>query len=439
MNLNFIRHHFFWLIDYLKGKTIKSQLEEIKRGIEQPHSEKSKQTKEAHLKNLLNHAKQSTPFYKAYRSENELSNFPVIRKTIIQDNFERFQSEKFKDQKNFKVSTSGSTGVPFFLFQNQSKRNRNHADAIYFYDQSNFSVGNRLYELEVWRQHNKKGTLKSWLQNIVQFDISRLTDERIESFLNLLKSDRQVKKTMLGFASAYEMIAQYLEKNNIFLNTLGLTSAIANSEYLNPYTKTTLGKHLNTQILSRYSSEEIGIIAQQTLNSPNDFVINAASYHIELLNLDNDLPAKPNSFGRIVVTDLFNYAMPIIRYDTGDIAKFGHDKNHNLVFKQIEGRQMDVIYDTMGNLLSSFVVYTKFYKYYHLLKQYQFIQLDEKDYEVKLNLQEPNTFPFETELIADIKSDFGPDAKITITFVDEIPALASGKRRKVINRYKQNQ
>jgi phenylacetate-CoA ligase len=127
--------------------------------------------------------------------------------------------------------------------------------------------------------------------------------------------------------------------------------------------------------------------------------------------------------------------MPIIRYDTGDIAKLGLNKDGDFVLEQIEGRKMDVIHDSKGNIVSSFVVYTKFYNYYHLLKQYQFIQQGEKDYEVKLNLQ-GNNFEFEDDLIASIKSDFGNDSNVTITYVDEIPPLSSGKRRKVVNNYK---
>lgn len=437
MILSFARHKFFWLIDGLKGGRINKQVKEITLCVEHPNCDEAKQIKAAYLKRLFAHAAKTTPYYKAFSAAISISDFPVIRKTTIQDNFEDFQSYDFKDKPNYKVSTSGSTGVPFFLFQNEDKRNRNHADVIYFFKKAGFKVGHRLYELEVWRGHNKKSKLKSWLQNVAQFDISRLTDERIETFLDLLKSDKQSDKTLLGFASAFEMIAQYLEKNNLFLKDLSITSAVANSEYLNPYTKTTLGKHLNTSVLSRYSSEEIGIIAQQTMDSTTSFVINQASYHVELLNLENDNPAQQGEFGRIVVTDLFNYAMPIIRYDTGDIAKFGISKSGDMELTQIEGRQMDIIYDSTGNMLSGFVIYTKFYKYYHLLKQYQFIQQDEKEYEVKLNLQN-TSFEFESELIKDIKSDFGDDATVTITYVDEIPALASGKRRKVINNFKKS-
>lgn len=435
MLLNKLRNKSFWLLDTIKGKKIKSQLMQVKFGIENSESKTAKQTKNSHLKHLLKHATETTSYYKNLSGNDLISNFPVIRKTTIQDDFEAFQSSAYLNKDNFKVSTSGSTGVPFFLYQNQEKRYRNHADAIYFFNQSGFNVGNKLYELEVWRGHNKKGKLKAWLQNVVQFDISRMTDEKIEMFIDLLKGDSQSKKTMLGFASSYEMIAQYLEKHNITLNDLGITSAVANSEYLNPYTKITLGKHLNTNVLSRYSSEEVGIIAQQTLDSPNSFVINHASYYVEILNLESDQPVKLGEFGRIVVTDLFNYAMPIIRYDTGDIAKLGINKDGVMELEQIEGRKMDVIYDSQGNLVSSFVVYTKFYKYYSLLKQYQFIQQGEKDYEVKLNLQGDN-FEFKDDLIADIKLDFGNDSNVKITYVDEIPPLSSGKRRKVMNNYK---
>jgi len=437
MLINYLRNILFWFLDSIKGGYIRKQIKEIKYSVIHPESSNSENLKKKYIDKLLIHATNSTPYYSSYKNFNSIQDFPVIKKVIIQQNFDKFQSTEYKDKDNFKVSTSGSTGVPFFLYQDKNKRRRNHSDVIYFLKESGFKIGNRLYELEVWRGHNEKNRLKAWLQNTIQFDISKLTDKRIESFIELLKNDKQSKKTMLGFASSYEMIAQYMERNNIFLDNLGLTSAVANSEYLNPYTKTTLGKHLNTQILSRYSSEEIGIIAQQTLNSPNSFVINHASYVVEVLQFDNNESVKPGEFGRIVVTDLFNFAMPIIRYDTGDIAKLGINDEGVIQLDEIEGRKMDVIYDSDGNLISSFVVYTKFYKYYHLLKQYQFIQQSEKDYEVKLNLQ-GNTFAFEDDLIAIIKSDFGDDSNVTITYVDEIPPLSSGKRRKVVNNYKKS-
>lgn len=433
--LNYFRNKTFWFIDFLKGSNIKNHLKEITLIFENPNSEKALRLRAKYLKELLHHASNTTAYYSHLKNTTDLEKFPVIRKTVIQDDFKAFQSKSYINKKNYKVSTSGSTGVPFFLFQDKKKKYRNTADILYFSKQNNFTLGNRLYELEVWRTHNKKSRIKSLVQNVIQFDISKLTDSRIQSFLELLKKSSQ-PKSILGFASAYELICQYLDRKNITLDHLNINSIIANSEYLNAYTKTTMEKYFNAPVLSRYSSEEIGIIAHQTLKSPELFTINHASYYVELLDLETDTPVNDGEFGRIVVTDFFNYAMPIIRYDTGDIAKFVTSKDGIVNFEKIEGRKMDLIYDTNGNIISSFVVYTKFYDYYTLLKQYQFIQEGEKEYVVKLNPHD--NFPFENKLIKSIKQDFGDDANVQIVYTDEIPTLPSGKRKKVVNNYLKN-
>ena len=433
--LNYLRNKSFWLIDTLKGKQIKNHLKEVSLILKNPTSEQSKNIRKKHIENLLLHACKTTLYYPSFINNKDIVEFPVIKKTDIQQNFEAFKSSKFKEKTNYKVATSGSTGVPFFLFQDANKRHRNTADVLFFSKECDFTLGNRLYELEVWRKHNKKSRFKSWIQNIKQFDISKLTDNRIEEFLQLLKTSKQ-KKTILGFASSYEQICQYLDKSKNKIEDYKINSIIANSEYLNLNTKKSMSKYFNAPVLSRYSSEEIGIVAQQTIKSPDYFIINHASYHVELLNLENDTPAKVGEIGRIVVTDLFNYAMPIIRYDTGDIAKL-IEVDGVTKFEHIEGRKMDLIYDTKGNIISSFVVYTKFYNYYKYLNQYQLIQEGDKKYHIKLNIHDKK-FPFEKELVEDFKKDFGFDSIIKITYVKEIPALSSGKRKKVLNTFHKN-
>ena len=132
MLLNLTRNKLFYLVDRLKGGRIKHQIKEIELCINHPNTDKAIKIRSENLQRLLTHAVKTTPYYKTANSTNGILGFPVIRKTIIQNDFELFQSSEFKDKDNFKVSTSGSTGVPFFLFQDQGKRNRNHADVIYF-------------------------------------------------------------------------------------------------------------------------------------------------------------------------------------------------------------------------------------------------------------------------------------------------------------------
>jgi len=431
--MNALRRKMFWYMDTLKGSPIKDYYQEIGGIQDTPLDSESIKAKEKNLKKLLNHTVSSTSFYKDFREYRSLHDFPVINKKMIQDNFELFKSDKFKTDTLFKVSTSGSTGVPFKLYHNKDKRRRNTADVLFFSEKSGYSIGNLLFELEVWRGHNKRRKIKNLLQNTVQFDISKLTDGRIEHFLGLLENSDQ-PKSILGFPSALEQICNYINTNGVEPRIKNLNGVIANSEYLNDYTRNAVENLLGGPIYSRYSSEELGIIAHQTKSSGKDFEINWASYFVEILDMDKDITAQEGQYGRLVITDLFNYSMPLIRYDTGDIAMF--KEGNNRLLKTVEGRKMDMVYDTNGNLLSSYVVYTKFYPFYDLLNQYQFIQIGQKEYHIKLNLK--GEFNFKNELVESVKRDFGEDAKISIELVDGIPPLSSGKRKKVVNEYKKS-
>jgi phenylacetate-CoA ligase len=70
------------------------------------------------------------------------------------------------------------------------------------------------------------------------------------------------------------------------------------------------------------------------------------------------------------------------------------------------------------------------WKYPELL-QYQFIQKGQNEYEFRLNTDE--SFNRENELIDHFKEFLGKDTQINVTYVEEIPLLNSGKRKKVVN------
>jgi phenylacetate-CoA ligase len=73
---------------------------------------------------------------------------------------------------------------------------------------------------------------------------------------------------------------------------------------------------------------------------------------------------------------------------------------------------------------------------YKEIKQFQVIQVDEKEYHIKINVESP--FEREADLIKDYKSYLGEDALIKVECVSEIPLLASGKRKTTLNLYKKS-
>jgi phenylacetate-CoA ligase len=428
-----IREFAFWQIDSIKGGHIRSHYRDIRFILENFCNDLSVQLRNKYLEDVLQHARRTTPFYSNVNS-NELIDFPVINKNIIRENSESFISADNNFNQAKSVVTSGSTGTPFSVKHDRRKRTRNTADTIYFGELAGFRIGQRLYYFKIWNKFNRKAKYLQFAQNVVPFDVTKLDDNALSLIINTLRND-ELNKGLLAYSSVYEAINHFMEKNNSGQIENNTVAIIAMSESFDSVSKQSISHFFNTTAVSRYSNMENGIIAQQLKDGSEEFLINDASYLIEVLDLDSDKPTIKDTPGRIVVTDLFSFCMPMIRYDTGDIGILTKKKiNGDLrtVLKSIEGRRMDLIYNTSGSLMSSYVITNNMWKYKEI-KQYQFIQNSEKDYLFVLNTDIP--FQRIDELINEFQEYLGENANISIEYVHEIPVLASGKRRKVVNNF----
>jgi phenylacetate-CoA ligase len=423
-----LRNKMFWLVDTLKGSKKRNHYNEIKFIIENPASSKAISIKKEKLQEVLKHAINSTKYYKSYQNFTSIEDFPVVNKNIIRDNFSAFQSEKFINLPKFTVSTSGSTGTPFKVHQNIDKRLRNMADTIFFSEKAGFKIGNRLTYFRMWNAFEKKGSITRILQNIIPVDVFEMKEKNLIG--RIIKDLTKSKSTnsWLGYASAYEEICKYLDHKKSSPISSNLKSVIAMSERLNEYTKQSIYKYFGTEVVSRYSNVENGILAQQPLGNKKYFEINEASYFVEILAVDSNKRVKDGESGRIVITDLFNYSVPMIRYDTGDIG-IKDAQDSKAIFKEVNGRKIDQIYNTKGQMIPTNLVLLV--NNYPELKQCQLIQKALGTYHFKINLEQE--FYRINEFLNEFKVYLGEDAKITIEYVDEIPLLASGKRRVMVN------
>ncbi|WP_277265735.1 hypothetical protein [Prevotella corporis] len=424
-----IRALVFWALDFLRGGGVRKNCKEILDYLENNIGENDKQ-----LAQILSYSVKNVGFYRKYKNFTKLQDFPVINKMIIKEHEAQFLSPQYDKSKLYVEETSGSTGTPLKVYQDPIKRKRAVADTIVFSKIVGYDFGSRLYYSRVWNDRNKKSLLQAKKQNIIMHESANLSDEELKLFLMQLEKDNS-KKSVLLFASTLAALYQYMIANQIS-TTAKVEVFITISESLATAVRHGIEKLFNTRVVSRYSDSECGILSQQCVTK-DEFHINSGSFYIELLKLDSDEAAKDGEVGRIVVTDLYNHAMPIIRYDTGDLGVISHTPQcgHGAkVFTRVDGRRIDNIFSTSGEVLSPYIIINTLWKYTEL-KQYQFIQYGEKEYELKLN-KVAGQFVREVELIGEIKAYIGEDAHINIRYVDEIPLLASGKRKQVVNNYK---
>jgi phenylacetate-CoA ligase len=433
MPLEISRKYVFWLLDFLKGRKIRKHYCDITFVLTRSSSKEALERQDKRLTAILRHAAATTQFYKEKRDCISLKDFPVVNKSVVRESFNSFISDKFRESELVPVVTSGSTGTPFKVYHDKNKRLRNSADTIFFIKMAGYDIGERLIYMKVWVEQNKKTSLGYWMENMIPVDVSRLNDMQIKGLLHQME-DHKSTYNILGYASALESVCKYLDKTNHSRVKADVGSIIATSETLSGYTKETMRKYFNAPVISRYSNLENGIIAQQETAGSEKYLINTASYVVEILKMGFDEQAEPGETGRIVITDLFNYGMPLIRYDTGDIGVLSSDSKigGNMYLDKVEGRKIDALYDTKGNFVSGYRLNIYMWQYSEII-QYQIIQDGPKKYTVRLNVA--GNFIWEAKLIKEFKEALGEDANITIDYVFEIPLLSSGKRKIAVNNY----
>lgn len=432
-----LRKIAFWTVDTLKGGGIRRHYFQLKMVMANPDSKEAKEIRNLNLAKILQHAAKTVPFYSNINTSAEglcLQDFPIIDKQLIRENFEDFRSIGYRDKHNHAVLTSGSTGKPFKILHDRNKRDRNTADTLFFAKRAGFELGSKLYYLRLWDKQYQKNRLLSFVQNISTYSVDDLNEQTVGELVKALDSDRG-SINILAYSSALDTICKHLDKHYSSKPLhCKMKSVIAMAEALKPDTRDKIQTYFSTRVVSRYSNSENGIFAQQKVDgSGDDFEINWASYHIEILDLNEDKPVAMGELGRLVVTDYFNFAMPMVRYDTGDVGIMDIDpKTGELVLSKIDGRKMDMFTNTKGEYISSHIIH-------HILQfngidQFQFVEEENNEYIIKLKVSQNLDERDENELRNLYRDYFGEDAIITIQYVEDIPLLPSGKRKLVINK-----
>lgn len=418
--MNF-RSAVYWSLDMLKGGSMRKILKDIEHSNEQWDEKREKIL----IEKLLKHASLTTEAYSNYIGQS-IEAYPIVNKIDYKCDYESYISSMFLDEKNHKMSSSGSTGTPFVVIQDKNKRKRVLGELIYFNKIVGQNIGDKFVYYRVWTDKNKKSKLEQIKQNLLPINILYLDAENLKYCVDVLQEDKKIN-SILAYATTYDAFFRYLKNNKVKKDRFNIKLMISGSELLLDSTRDGLEELIGCKMINRYSNQENGVLAQSTLYD-NDMIINQANYYVEILKTDTDEPASYGELGRIVITDLFNYALPMIRYDTGDLGIL----KEKGVLETVQGRQVDVIYDTSGRTLTSHT-WSAYMRKFSEIKQYQFIQKAEKEYLLKVN--DNNKAYSNEEYDHTLRSVLGDDAIITIEYVDEIPILASGKFKKTICEY----
>ena len=234
-------------------------------------------------------------------------------------------------------------------------------------------------------------------------------------------------RSIVAYGSMWDAIANYIYEGKAKECKLKLYSIFSEAEGLKERTREIISEYFHCPVYSRYGNEENGVLAQED-GSIHGHRLNTASYYVEVLKLESDAPAEDGEIGRVVITDLFNYAFPMIRYENGDLATRCQTEDGKVYLKDVIGRKVDMLYTTDGkmvNWLRSLI----FLKKYRDIKQFQIIQETLNKFVWVLNTKNHG---YEDMIIRESKELFGQDSEYEFRYVDEIPKLRSGKTQMTV-------
>jgi phenylacetate-CoA ligase len=156
--------------------------------------------------------------------------------------------------------------------------------------------------------------------------------------------------------------------------------------------------------------------------------VQAESLFVEILD-DGDRPCRPGQIGRVMITDLHNFAFPLIRYEIGDFAEVGETCRCGRglpVLKRIVGRTRNMLVLPNGD---------KFWPSFPEnqmmpiapIRQFQIVQCSLENVSAKFAIARAPTEDEENTLREFLIGCLGHRFGLDLDYVDEIPRSAGGK------------
>lgn len=405
----------------------------------------------ARLQHLIWHAYSSVPYYQKLlklsgvhpsqiRTKEDLSKIPLLNKLDVSENLymDLFSIGHIKKEMH-KIATSGSTGQPFVTYADRRQLEMRFATTLRALEWTGWKFGDR--QLRLW--HQRLGM--SWIQAfkerfdalllrrkfIPAFELTEVALEKLIHELNIYKP-----KLIDGYAESLNFLAIYLKKGGKL--AFKPKAVMSSAQMLTSNTRKEIEESLETRVFDKYGAREFSGIAYQCAFSEHHHVMDE-SYIVEIL-IDGK-PAKPGETGEIVITDLNNYSVPLIRYRIGDLAVAVDNSGPCPCGRSlsrigdIQGRTQAIVYCNNGRWLPG-TFFAHFFKDYDsIVLHFQIIQEDRNGFTLKIvKGYQWNQKDWE-ELINNLREYVG-ETQIQIDFVENIPLLKTGKRTPVISHLK---
>jgi len=399
------------------------------------------------LGQVLNYAGQHVPRYREVLGEATelatrdptalLRKVPFLTKEDLQTGLEDLKAIP-QPRRTSRKTTGGSTGQPVTVIKDSSATARERAATWMAYGWFGIRVGDR--GARFWGSPRALGTrrlrfaLADFAMNRVRFSAFGVSEAELEEYWSTCLKFRP--RYFYGYVSMLEAFGRFVEDSGRDGTGLGLTSIITTSEILTGAQRDLLERVFAAPVQNEYGCGEVGPIAYQC--EAGGMHLMSENVFVEILDED-DRPVGPGEEGEVVVTDLGNRAVPILRYRIRDRAVRVETCTCGRGFPllgDVRGR----VYDQVRGLDGRFY-HGEFFMYLFEdlrdggLKFERFRVVQESPRGLRIEVQAASVAS--EELAAVVQTKLGsqlPGMDVCVEVVEELQLPASGKLRIVENR-----
>jgi len=388
------------------------------------------------LRRVLHHAYETVPFYQKtwtaagihpsdFHAIADLQHFPILTKSLLRAAGPELHSSKPLAASRTKT-TSGSTGVPLAIRIDEPAVQWKYACTLRSDQWSGYRLGQRV--AKVWgnpdyRQFGLRGRLMNhFVDRAVYLDTMNLIAERMAEFVRTVRRHRP--GLIFGHAHSLYLLAAHLKRQNI--DDVRPNGVISTAMPLHQWQRTVIESVFGVPATDRYGCEEVSLIACQC-EKHKGLHVAAESVFTEI-----------GPGGKLLVTDLVNFAMPLIRYQTGDVVTASDkpcDCGRGLpLIDSVMGRDADYVLKPDGGLISGISLTENFAMHIAGAAQVQLVQETLTHLRVRLVPDERFTDASRQQIAKLVAAMFGPAMKHEVELVDAIPQEPSGKYRFCISK-----
>jgi phenylacetate-CoA ligase len=391
--------------------------------------------------------------YRKYRDSRDLRNIPVLTKADIRNNLaemadgsrcsvDQFGSDQCADSFVHSIS-GGTTGPSIDIFNDERSMLEKQCVQMRFDAWSGWEIGEwmgLIWPAVVESQKGKQG-LQSKIKNYLGARTISLQQTVIDEgdFSGFFDKVRHRKAVAIrGFPFQVAEAAAYCKSKQIHFEHL--KGIVTTGEPLYPDQRELIEAVFGCPVFDSYRTREAGCLAQEC-ELHDGLHISAETVYVETLPNDKNEygpeGGAQESEGKILVTDLTNFAVPLIRYEIGDIGTLSDRScqcgRGSPLIDHIGGRISDMLYTPEGKRVPPVTLIPNLFHLIGIMNQFRIIQ-DRLDH---LTIQMVKPAPHKGLLDRqqeNIRRIFGQNTKTTYEYVDRIEPLRSGKYAFVVSK-----